>query len=194
MLIWTRLVQTWAVWQALSGQLLIAGLQSRGEVAVDTLSRHPGVQGDRRVGVGGDRVGLERPPVPVGPRPQPVPELADHQPPQLRRRQLRRPAQLGPPSGLSQIRWLFDREGLQFGHDTQRALPPRRTPCGPGRAAARPGDTVVAGMPSSSVWGATHTLRPPGDVRSTEMLDHSTWPGRGREEVSAGQRHKKRPQ
>ena len=62
MLIWTRLVQTWAVWQALSGQLLIAGLQSRGEVAVDTPSRHPGVQGDRRVGVGGDRVGLERPP------------------------------------------------------------------------------------------------------------------------------------
>jgi hypothetical protein len=48
------------------------------------------------------------------------------------------------------------------------------------RAVFRPAVAVVDGMPGSSVRGATHTVRPPGYVRSTEMLDHNTWPGRGR--------------
>ena len=125
--------------------------------------------------------------------PEPVPELADHQPPQLRRRQLRRPLhfRLGRP--CDRARLLVEAERRQFAHDPQRALPPRRTARGPGPPTV-PAERWLLACRCSSVRGATHTVRPPGYVRSTEMLDHSTWPGRGREEVSAGQRHKKRPQ
>jgi putative intracellular protease/amidase len=49
------------------------------------------------------------------------------------------------------------------------------------RSSPPPASPPVDGMPGSSVRGATHTVRPPGYVRSTEMLDRSTWPRRGRE-------------
>jgi hypothetical protein len=104
-----------------------------GELLPDARAGHPGVQRDRRVGVGGDGVGLERPLVPAGAGGEPVPELADHQPPQLGCGQLWRTLILQLHSSRGRTRLIIETERRHFIHDSQRALLPHRAPAGNNR-------------------------------------------------------------
>src|SRR5579863_3114572 len=131
-----------------------------GEVPLLSLLGHPPVQDTGGLGISRHRVLLKRPVLPVRARPQPLPELPDHQPPQIRARQARpRP----------QTRMLT--RGCQNGHARQASGPQRALTCRLLPATAE----VLLVMGNSPPGGARHTPRQGSYVPSTEKLTGSTW-------------------
>jgi hypothetical protein len=95
------------------------------EVCLQASRGHPRAQRDRRVPVGPDRLLLERPPVPVGLRAQPLAVLADHHLPPLRGRAIRA-SEAAVRDGIRRPRRPGGNHGHRIGRQPQRAL--ARTP------------------------------------------------------------------